>query len=179
MGSLSNRSIMKSFVFVCLFATASAAPAADADADPALLYSAFPHTYTYGAVPAVHTAVVKNVVSTPAKVEVKSVATPVTYNVHTPVVHHPVVYNAAVHHPVVYNTAPVVAKAASYYANSGGAVHVVKRDADAEPTADADADALYGYYGYARPYAYTYGHPYAYRSAYTYGGAYRPYGYYW
>merc|ERR1711926_32759 len=138
MGGLSNRSIMKSFVFVCLFAAASAAPAADADADPALLYSAFPHTYTYGAVPAVHTAVVKNVVSTPAKVEVKSVATPVTYNVHTPVVHHPVV-----------------------------------------PTADADADALYGYYGYARPYAYTYGHPYAYRSAYTYGGAYRPYGYYW
>merc|ERR1711988_1383821 len=99
-------------------------------------------------------------------------ATPVAFNVHTPVVHHPVVYNAAaVHHPVVYNTAPVVAKAASYYANSGGAVHVVKRDADAEPTADADADALYGYYGYARPYAY--------RSAYTYGGAYRPYGYYW
>merc|ERR1711973_486585 len=161
MGSLSNRSIMKSFVFVCLFAAASAASAADADADPALLYSAYPHTYTYGAVPAVHTAVVKNVVSTPAKVEVKSVATPVAYNVHTPVVHH----------PVVYNTAPVVAKAASYYANSGGAVHVVK--------SDADADALYGYYGYARPYAYTYGHPYAYRSAYTYGGAYRPYGYYW
>merc|ERR1712115_600360 len=38
-----------------------------------------------------------------------------------------------------------------------------KRDADAEP--EADADALYGYYGYARPYAYgyrSYGYPYRY-----------------
>merc|ERR1711973_796220 len=178
--SLSNRSTMKSFLFVCLFAAASAAPAADADADPALVYGAFPHTYSYGVVPAVHSSVVKSVVSTPAKGEVKSVPPPVVYN--APAVHHPVVYNtAAVHHPVVYNapvvsTAPVVAKAASYYANSGGAVHVVKRDADA--TADADADAYYSAYGYA-PYGYA--SPYGYRFAYTYG-AYRPYygyGHYW
>merc|ERR1712198_224943 len=174
MGSLSNRSNMKSFVCVCLFAAASAAPAADADADPALLYNAFPSTYNYGVVPAVHSSVVKSVVSTPAKVEVKSVSSPVVYNavhtpvVHTPVVHSPVVYNtAAVHAPVVA-TAPVVAKAASYYANSGGAVHIAKRDADA----DADAAPYYGVYGYA-PYA-SYAHvsPYA----YTYG-AYRPFGY--
>merc|ERR1719312_575916 len=161
---------MKSFVCVCLFAAASAAPAADADADPALFYSAHPFTYNYGyhGLPAVHhSSVVKSVVSTPAKVEVKSVATPVaTLN--------PVVYSApTVHHPVVYNTAPlvhtpVVAKAASYYANSGGAVHVVKRDADAEPAADADADAYYApYFGYA-----------PYRSTYVYG-AYRPYAHYW
>merc|ERR1712198_798215 len=32
--------------------------------------------------------------------------------------------------------------------------------ADAEPK--ADADAYYGYYGYARPYAYGYARPYAY-----------------
>merc|ERR1712198_351424 len=121
MGSLSNRSNMKSFVCVCLFAAASAAPAADADADPALLYNASPSTYNYGVVPAVHSSVVKSVVSTPAKVEVKSVSSPVVYNavhtpvVHSPVVHSPVVYNtAAVHAPVVA-TAPVVAKAASYY----------------------------------------------------------------
>merc|ERR1719471_2380052 len=178
---------MKSFLFVCLFAAASAAPAADADAeaDPALLYSSYyPHTYTYGAVPAVHhTTAVKSIVHTPAKVEVKSVS-PVVYN--TGVVHHnPVVYNAGVHTPVVYNTTaavhtpvvhsvqtPVVAKAAGYYANSGGAVHVVKREADAE--ADAEAEAyynLYGYYPSARyvsPYTRTYT-PYAYRSTYPYG----------
>merc|ERR1711872_776795 len=74
-----------------------------------------------------------------------------------------------------------------YYANSGGAVHIVKRDADAEPEADADAvadadadAALYGYsYGY-HPRVYSgyrypaysaYAHPYAYR----YGGY--PYAY--
>merc|ERR1712198_166923 len=89
------------------------------------------------------------------------------------------------HHPYVYG--------ARYYANSGGAVHIVKRDADAEPTAeptadadaDADADAeaalLYGAYGYgyAAPYAYSYGayhHPYAY-ARYFHPYAYAPYGY--
>merc|ERR1719495_1260342 len=98
---------MKSFAFVCLFAAAYAAPAADADAeaDPALLYSG---------------------------------------------VHH-----AAVAAPVVYNTAAHVAApvvhTAGYYANSGGAVHIVKREADA----DADADAAYYYSGYHHPYAYS------------------------
>merc|ERR1712180_468166 len=113
MGSLSNTGPnMRAAVFVCLFAAAYAAPAADADADPALLYSGLHHLpLTYGlhgaaVVPAVQTAAVKSVVSKPAEVEVKSVAAPV---IHT----------------------PVVAKAASYYANSGGAVHIVKRDADA------------------------------------------------
>merc|ERR1712136_631820 len=142
MGSLSNTGPnMRAAVFVCLFAAAYAAPAADADADPALLYSGLHHLpLTYGlhgaaVVPAVQTAAVKSVVSKPAEVEVKSVATPV---VHT----------------------PVVAKAASYYANSGGAVHIVKRDAD------ADADAYYGVYGYAPYRSAYYGHPYSY-AAYT------------
>merc|ERR1712060_895610 len=138
MGSLSNTGPnMRAAVFVCLFAAAYAAPAADADADPALLYSGLhylPLTYgLHGAavIPAVQTAAVKSVVSKPAEVEVKPVATPV---VHT----------------------TVVAKAASYYANSGGAVHIVKRDADA----DADADAYYGVYGYAPYRSAYYGHPY-------------------
>merc|ERR1712133_251183 len=145
MGSLSNTGPnMRAAVFVCLFAAAYAAPAADADADPALLYSGLHHLpLTYGlhgaaVVPAVQTAAVKSVVSKPAEVEVKSVAT------------------------------PVVAKAASYYANSGGAVHIVKRDADA----DADADAYYGVYGYAPYRSAYYGHPYSY-------AAYTPYRYFW
>merc|ERR1719249_484332 len=142
---------MKSFAFVCLFAAAYAAPAADADAeaDPALLYSSlgyggytgyagYHHPYTYGAyapyVPAVHSAAVKSVVETPAEVKTTVHAAPVvTYN--------------AVHHAAV--AAPVVQKA-GYYANSGGAVHIVKREAEPE----ADADAAYYYSGYRSPYVY-------------------------
>merc|ERR1712018_1038816 len=104
----SKESTMKSFAFVCLFAAAYAAPAADADAeaDPALLYSSlgygYHHPYTYGAyahyaVPAVHSAAVKSVVETPAEVKTTVHAAPVvTYNA----VHHatPVVtYNTAAH----------------------------------------------------------------------------------
>merc|ERR1711962_808534 len=139
----SKESTMKSFAFVCLFAAAYAAPAADADAeaDPALLYSSlgygFHHPYTYGAyapyaVPAVRSAAVKSVVETPAEVK-------------TTVLAAPVVYNTAAH-----VAAPVV-PTAGYYANSGGAVHIVKREADA----DADADAAYYYSGYHHPYAYS------------------------
>merc|ERR1712058_104381 len=84
---------------------AYAAPEAEAEADPALLYSTlgygyhgYPYTYGYhhAAVPAVYTAAVKNV-------EVK------------PTVHSPVVYTHAAS-PLVYNTAALpVAHAASYY----------------------------------------------------------------
>merc|ERR1712241_1074832 len=184
MGTQSKESTMKSFAFVCLFAAAYAAPAADADAeaDPALLYSSlgytgYHHPYTYGAyapyvaaVPAVHSAAVKSVVETPAEVKTTVHAAPVvTYNA----VHHatPVVtYNTAAHvaSPVVqYNTvaAPVV-QTAGYYANSGGAVHIVKREADAE----ADADAVYYYSGYRSPYVYgAYRSPFYGVPPYTYG----------
>merc|ERR1711992_256574 len=164
-----KESTMKSFAFVCLFAAAYAAPAADADAeaDPALLYSSlgyggyagYHHPYTYGAyapyvaaVPAVHSAAVKSVVETPAEVKTTVHAAPV------------VTYNAA-HHatPVVqYNTvaAPVV-QTAGYYANSGGAVHIVKREADAE--------AAYYYSGYRSPYVYgAYRRPFYGAFPYTY-----------
>merc|ERR1719187_1124680 len=159
---------MKSFAFVCLFAAAYAAPAADADAeaDPALLYSSlgygYHHPYTYGAyapyaVPAVHSAAVKSVVETPAEVKTTVHAAPV------------VTYNAAAHvaSPVVqYNTvaAPVV-QTAGYYANSGGTVHIVKREADAK----ADADAAYYYSGYRSPYVYgAYRRPFYGAFPYTY-----------
>jgi hypothetical protein len=51
-----------------------------------------------------------------------------------------------------YVHAPVVSKAASYYANSGGAVHIVKRDAEAAP------------YG---PYYNPYGNPYRNYNSYS------------
>merc|ERR1711970_169586 len=120
---------MKLAIVVCLAAYVAADATADADADPALLYStygahalasyALPHTYSYGV--------------------------------------HPYTYGSLAYTP-------------RYYANSGGAVHIVKREADAEPAANADADAaLYGYhYGGYHPYAYSaYRHPYAY-SGYRY-----------
>merc|ERR1719320_2411138 len=40
------------------------------------------------------------------------------------------------------------AGAGRYVANSAGVVHVAKREADAEPKAEADAGLLYGAYGY-------------------------------
>merc|ERR1719348_2005689 len=100
---------MKLAIVVCLAAYVAADATADADADPALLYSSYGvHPYTYGV--------------------------------------------------------GSLAYAPRYYANSGGAVHIVKREAEAEPAADADADAaLYSYhYGGYHPYSYSaYRHPYA------------------
>ena len=135
----------------------------------------------------------KSVVAQPATVEVKHVAQPAVYSaVHAPLSYsaYPyTTYNTAVHAPLAYHagvapiaytagvaplsyTAPVVAKAASYYANSGGAVHVVKRAADAE----ADADAYY-YGGYPYGYSAYRGYGYAPYSAYR-GYGYNGYAYY-
>merc|ERR1712241_1339123 len=141
MGTQSKESTMKSFAFVCLFAAAY----------PALLYSSlgygYHHPYTYGAyapyaVPAVHSAAVKSVVETPAEVKTTVHAAPVVYSG----LHH-----AAVAAPAVYNTAapaaaPVV-RTAGYYANSGGAVHIVKREAEAEADADAAYSGFRRFYG--------------------------------
>merc|ERR1712149_105915 len=89
------------------------------------------------------------------------VHTPVTSINNVPVVNAvPHVYNTAVHSV----HAPVVSTvASSVYAHP--TVYYGKRDAEAEP----EADALYGYYGY-RNYGYSAYRPYAY-------GAYRPYAY--
>merc|ERR1739848_64389 len=79
-------------------------------------------------------------------------------------------YNYA---PVTYTHAAVV-KPYTYYANSGGAVHIVKKR-----EAEADPQAWYAYSGY-HPYAY--GHHYGYAgyrySPYTYGYRYGGYPYY-
>merc|ERR1712001_663547 len=83
-----------------------------------------------------------------------------------PYVYHPYAYGAYNYAPYVYNHAAVV-KPYTYYANSGGAVHIVKREAEAE--AEADPKAWYGYgYGHRYPYAYS-GYS-AYRYPYAYGG---------
>merc|ERR1712121_449354 len=121
-------SIMKLAIVVCLAAYVAADATADADADPALLYTTYgPHALTGYA----------------SYLPLTTYASPYTYGY-----------------------------APRYYANSSGAVHIVKRDAepDAEPAADADADAaLYGYaYRGYLPYAYSgYRYPYAY-SGYRY-----------
>merc|ERR1712077_40687 len=99
--------------------------------------------------------------------------------VKTVVYTHPYHYGGYAY-PYAYNYAPVahaVVKPYTYYANSGGAVHIVKkREAEAEPEAEADPQAWYAYSGY-HPYAY--GHHYGYAgyrySPYTYGYRYGGY----
>merc|ERR1712241_1620628 len=91
------------------------------------------------------------------------VHTPVTSINNVPVVNAvPHVYNTAVHSV----HAPVVSTvASSVYAHP--TVYYGKRDAEAEP----EADALYGVYGYGayRPYAYGAYRPYAYTTRWGYG----------
>merc|ERR1712227_526254 len=80
-----------------------------------------------------------------------------------PVVQTPLV-NTVVSNPTVYSTVAHSVAPSVYHANVYTPhVYLGKREAEAEP----EADAFYGYYGYARPYAYGY-RPYAYRPyAYT------------
>jgi len=88
-------------------------------------------------------------------------------------------YPYAYHYPYhtgytyTYPVATHVVKPYSYYANSGGAVHIVKREAaeEAGPKADADPAAWYGgYYGYPYSYGGYYGYPYHHRGYYGYYG---------
>merc|ERR1711922_112209 len=97
---------------------------------------------------AAYAAAVKSVVETPAEVKTTVHAAPVVYSG----VHHAAVAAAVVYNTAAHVAAPVV-HTAGYYANSGGAVHIVKREAAAK--ADADADAAYYYSGYHHPYAYS------------------------
>merc|ERR1712073_82243 len=92
-----------------------------------------------------------------------------------PYAHHPY----ALAHPAVTYAAPVAPTVAvkpyTYYANSGGAVHIVNRDVEAKPEAEAEASPESWYYGY-------YGHPYRWGGYYGgWGGYYgRRWGYgYW
>merc|ERR1712200_260378 len=109
---------MKTFAFVCLFAAAYAAPAAEAEAeaDPQLLANAA-NFYTAGSVVSPVNSVLYNAVK-PAVY--KTPVNPVVYKTAV----NPVVYKTAVN-PVVYNTAanPVhLTNGVNSYANSVGAV---------------------------------------------------------
>jgi hypothetical protein len=168
---------MKFLVVLALFALAAAEP--EAEADPYLYYHhtgayqpynyGYNYPYTYGwnypynyghyALP-----VVKPVVKEAEpveKVEVKAEETkPLVYT-------HPLTYG----HPYLYNYQyPAVTYAGvkpyQYYANSGGAVHIVKREAEAE----ADPKSWYSTYGYHYPSYYSGYHGYnSYYRPYTYG----------
>merc|ERR1712002_401675 len=108
---------------------------------------------------------------------------PVHHAVHAVPVHHGYgisnVANTVGIHGVAPAAIPAVhgayAGAGRYVANSAGTVHVAKREAEAEP--EADADALYGAYGHGlygrgyglahRTYSLGYGHGYGLRHGYS------------
>merc|ERR1712154_98614 len=149
-------STMKFLVVLALFAAASAEP--EAEADPWYYYThgaASYHPYTYGAAYGYGYPYYQYVLPTVKAAEEKAeepVVEAKAAEVKPVVYTHPYVYGG-VHYPYAYNYAPVahtVVKPYTYYANSGGAVHIVKkREAEAEPEAEADPNAWYGYgYGY-------------------------------
>jgi len=159
---------MKFLVVLALFAAVSAEP--EADANPYLYYThGVHHPYNYGyRYPYVYKPVVAAPVVAKAAEPVEKAVEPVAEK--KPVVYtYPHVYGAYGAYPYAhYNYAAGLVKPYQYYANSGGAVHVVKREAEAE----ADPEAWYSYSGYS-PYAYrNYGYRYA---PYTYGYAGYPY----
>merc|ERR1711935_736550 len=119
--------------------------AADASADPYLLYAhhgVLPYHYQ----PVVYsTAKVEN--SEAAETEATEPAKPVVPITYT----YPTVYNA---HPTVYNTYPSVYNYNPFLHSvvpSVATKKVVKREA--EPAAEAEADPWYAYSSYQRPYA--------------------------
>merc|ERR1712207_28365 len=170
---------MKFFVIACLVAAAYADPEAkaEAEADPALLYSTYGyglysglhHPYAYGAYyrpyGGYHYLGKRSAEAEPkADVEADPALLYSTYGYHYPGVY------SGLHHPYAFG---------AYYRPYAGYHYLGKRSAEAEPEANADAEAdPYLLYGYGYPHAYGYAglhHPYAY-SAYHY----RPYGYaYW
>merc|ERR1712154_3865 len=161
-------STMKFLVVLALFAAASAEP--EAEADPWYYYThgaASYHPYTYGAAYGYGYPYYQYVLPTVKAAEEKAEEPVVEAKAAEvkPVVYTHPYYYGGYGYPYAYNYAPVahaVVKPYTYYANSGGAVHIVKkREAEAEPEAEADPNAWYGYgYGY-RPYW-----GYGYRSAY-------------
>merc|ERR1712210_369256 len=157
----SSEQLKMKFLIVCLVAAVYAAPEAEAEADPALFYGGYGYPYAYGGygltygLPAVHTVVKAAEADEAAVAEVKTVAAPAVTYAHAA---YPYTHAAYTGYPTV------------------AATHVV-----AKRSADADADAYYGHYGYAgHHYGYA-GHNWGYRgygygSPYTYG---HRYGYGW
>merc|ERR1711953_1406425 len=138
-------------IMIKLLLTSALLALTAAEADPQVLSNDLPYAgLPYAAVPALH---------------------PVGAVAHAPVVKSDVIKPAEVDHEVTAHTVPV----AVGYHGLGPFGYYGKRSADAE--SEADADALYGYYGYGhypyghyRGYRGYYGHPYAYygkRSAYA------------
>merc|ERR1711953_148222 len=130
-------------IMIKLLLTSALLALTAAEADPQVLSNDLPYAgLPYAAVPALH---------------------PVGAVAHAPVVKSDVIKPAEVDHEVTAHTVPV----AVGYHGLGPFGYYGKRSADAEP--EADADALYGYYGYGhypyghyRGYRGYYGHPYAY-----------------
>merc|ERR1711997_395884 len=128
-------------IMIKLLLTSSLLALTAAEADPQLLYGA----------------------GLPYAAGVPYVGATVGAVAHAPVVKSDVITPAEVDHEVTAHTVPV----AVGYHGLGPFGYYGKRSADAEP--EADADALYGYYGYGhypyghyRGYRGYYGHPYAY-----------------
>merc|ERR1711915_176821 len=143
-----ERSRMKFIAAACLIAAAFAEPEAKADADPALLYGAYGYAglgyaglgyagyagYPYGA----H-YIGKREAEAEPKADADAALLYGAYGYSAPYAG----YRAYAGYPYAYGAYP--------YAY--GAHYIGKREAEAEPKADADAALLYGAYGYAAPYA--------------------------
>merc|ERR1711983_294730 len=148
---------------------------AEAEADPALVYSTgvhgvhYPmtygiHNYAYGAYPytygyAHHAYGKREAEAEPQYVYSSGVHSPMTYGIHN--------YGYAAHYPYTYGYTHHMGKreaeAEPQYAYSSAYSHIFKREAEAEPQ--------YGYYGnyYSRPYGYSRTYGYSSYRPYSYG----------
>merc|ERR1711915_86396 len=149
-----ERSKMKFIAAACLVAAAFAEPEANADADAALLYGAYGYgglgyagyaglgyagyagyPYAYGAYPYAYGAHYIGKREAEAEPEADAALLYGAYGYSSPYAG----YRAYAGYPYAYGAYP--------YAY--GAHYIGKREAEAEPKADADAALLYGAYGYA------------------------------
>merc|ERR1719323_279947 len=193
--------MIRTLLIASLAALAAAEAEPKADADPYLVYGGYPYTHglTYGAYYPYYTLPVVKAAEAEVKdaeaVEEKKTVVPLHYPIsygYLPYYTHPLVTKKVVTVKAAdgeEETKKVVPLTLPYgglynygYGYTGYPVHYYgKRSADAEPAADADAEAdpylAYGYHGY--------GHglyrPYGFRRYYGgYLGGYRTYGYpYW
>jgi len=168
---------MKFLVVLALFALAAAEP--EAEADPYFYYHTaayqpynygYHYPYTYGWNYPYNYGHYALPVAKPVEPVVKE-AEPVEkaeVKVEEPKAVVPTYVPYTYTHPYAYNYPAVTygaLKPYHYYANSGGAVHIVKREAEAE----ADPKSWYSHYGYHYPNYYS--------GYYGYNSYYRPYTY--